>query len=31
MTSTAAMEAGSASVERLLAAAAATMEKARYC
>jgi general stress protein 26 len=27
----AAMEAGSASVERLLAAAAATMEKARYC
>ena len=31
MTSTAAMEAGSASVERLLAAAAATMVKARYC
>ena len=31
MTSTTAMEAGSASVERLLAAAAATMEKARYC
>src|ERR1700730_18869398 len=31
MTSTAAMEAGSASSERLLAAAAATMEKARYC
>ncbi len=31
MTSTAAMEAGSASVERLLAAAVATMEKARYC
>ena len=31
MTSTAAMEPGSASVERLLAAAAATMEKARYC
>jgi general stress protein 26 len=29
--STAAMEAGPASVERLLAAAAATMEKARYC
>ena len=31
MTSTAAMEAGSTSVERLLAAAVATMEKARYC
>jgi pyridoxine/pyridoxamine 5'-phosphate oxidase len=31
MTSTAAMAAGSVSVERLLAAAAATMEKARYC
>ena len=31
MASTAAMEAGPASVERLLAAAAATMEKARYC
>ena len=31
MTSTAAMEAGSTSVGRLLAAAVATMEKARYC
>jgi hypothetical protein len=31
MTSTAATESGSASVERLLLAAAATMEKARYC
>jgi calcineurin-like phosphoesterase len=31
MTSTTAMEAGSTSVERLLAAAVATMEKARYC
>jgi hypothetical protein len=31
MTRTVAMQAGSASVERLLAAAAATMEKARYC
>src|SRR5215470_11365465 len=31
MTSTAAMEAGSTSVERLLAAAVATMEKTRYC
>src|SRR5260370_6976013 len=31
MRSTAAMEAGSASVERLLAAAAATMERAHYC
>jgi general stress protein 26 len=31
MTSTAATEVGSASVERLLEAAAATMKKARYC